>query len=283
MSRFTKNIIPKGQQQEKGLTIYHNPHTKLEAERVWEEDHYQIVSIDPSTKNLGIRIEKRYLDGKIETLVHERYGFVPLAKERRAQGLEPLKNPNKIELFPELYRDITLFLNKYEKLYRESHIVIIERQLDINYKCVRIAQHVISYFSLLLQNARLLPFIVEIDSREKFEQWKCPKNLNNAGKKQWIIKRMIQLCYYRNDEYSLEKLTELKKDDLADTIAQIDAWMHNVGLITELNDSRIHAILEDIDVEEIMKPKKKTRAAKSSGAKPKAKPEIKKENYNKFR
>ena len=249
---YQRNAIPNGQKQENVSYLVHHSHSQDEPLRDWKEPYLQIVSIDPSTKNLGFRIERRHPENKIETLVFERISFIPTAKERRKNGLEPLENPNKIEIIPTLYRDITNFLSQYINYYRETHIFIIERQLAKNYKCVRVAQHVISYFTILLADTPLFPLIIEIDNQEKFKRFMCPKGLNERGKKQWLIQRVIELCKFRDDDISYQTIirSKGKQDDYADTIAQIEAYcviaqlptfLHAPHLITSSSSSDLVA------------------------------------------
>jgi hypothetical protein len=247
---FSRNVIPQGQKQENVEFLEHHPHTYepepapgIVVEKPWHQEFIQkkleflqFVSIDPSTKNLGFRIEKRFADGRVEMKVLERISFIDTAKDRRKKGLEPLKNPNKIEIIPTLYRDITTYLNKYREEYLKSHVILIERQLDKNYKCVRVAQHVISYFCLLLADAPLYPDIIEIDSKQKYSQWGSPANLNETGKKQWLIARVMELCLYRKDytSYDLIVKSKGKQDDLSDTIGQLEAYCRLRGYSTVL-------------------------------------------------
>lgn len=247
---FSRNVIPKGQKQENVEYLEHHPHTYeirstpgMIIEKPWHReflekklDFLQIVSIDPSTKNLGLRIERRYPDGRVEMVVFERISFIDTAKARRKKGLEPLANPNKIEIIPTLYRDITNYLNKYREEYFKSHLILIERQLDKNYKCVRIGQHLVSYFSFLLADAELYPDIIEIDSKQKYTQFGTPSNLNESGKKQWLIARVLELCKYRKDysSYDLIVKEKGKQDDLSDTIGQIEAYCKLRGYPTIL-------------------------------------------------
>ena len=249
-----RNSIPKSQQPDKGPFISHCIHTRPETDRDWKEDYYQVVSIDPSTKNLGFRIEKRYKDGRIIPLAFERISFIQTAKSKRAEkraknkekegaesaapkeGKGRKEDPNKVEITATLYRDITQFLSRYRDLYFQSHIIIMERQLASNYKAVRVSQHVLSYFSILLADAPLLPLLIEVDSKLKSRQLGCPRGLNEYGTKQWLIRKALELCQIRNDLWSyhiiLQEKKMTKQDDYADTICQTEAWFDFMGLPT---------------------------------------------------
>src|SRR3990167_1462922 len=80
----------------------------------------QIVSIDPGIKNLAIRIEQRHSDGTIFPLVFEVYDA---------------KNDDMTIT----YTIITKILESLTDYFRDSHMLIIERQLPENYRTVRLS------------------------------------------------------------------------------------------------------------------------------------------------
>lgn len=234
---FHQKKVPKAQQPDKTPYTIHNPHTKPLTERHWPQDYYQVVSMDPSIRNFGLRIERRYLTGSIVPLAFSRTDFAPilkakdLAKLTQEQQDELKLKQQQSNVQSDLFRDVTTFLKQHLTLYLESHIFIIERQLPHNYKAVRLSQHVISYLSIVLADTPLLPMIVEVDSKLKSRQLSCPKGMNERQTKLWLIDKAKELSQLRGDTYSYDMIHKAKKkDDLADTICQVEAWFSFVGL-----------------------------------------------------
>ena len=214
MSHFTKKI-PKSQEPDKSLHTIYYPHTIPHTERKWTQDYYQILSIDPGKfKNFSYRIERRYHNGKIIPIVFDKIDFQNISQE----GTTTINNS---------YQVLTEFLNKYNKFYNDCHFFLIEKQLPNNYQAVRVSQHVISYFSLILHNKPLLPAIVEIDSRLKGKYLGAPKGLGDKQLKTWSIEKGRYLLNLRGDTFSLQVLDTFKnkQDDLCDTVCQIEALM----------------------------------------------------------
>lgn len=219
-----RNRIPKSQLPDKAPYTIHNPHSRPLSERTWPQDHLQIISIDPSIKNLGFRIEKRYYDGKIETLVLSRttFGVNSVVTETTANGSQQTVNT--------LFREISQFLNQFRELFPSTHIMIMERQLPQNYKAVRVSQHVLTEMMSRLTDLPLLPVIVEVDSKLKSRQLGCPKGLNERQTKLWLIEKALDLCSKRADDFSFGLISRSrKKDDMADVICQVEAWCSLVG------------------------------------------------------
>ena len=234
---FGRNkAIPKSQLPDKQpFTLYHPNNGRPESDRVWTQNYYQVVSIDPSIKNFGFRVERRHIvhhsgsisSGPIVPLSFQRIAFgpPPVKKKRNAEGklvpIEPEPDPNGPVT---LYSEVTDYLDQHMDAFLETHFFIIERQLPHNYRAVRIAQHVISYLLDRLKSAPLMPIILEIDSKLKSRQLGCPRGLNERQNKLWLISKALDLCRTRGDTASFNLITrEKKKDDLADTICQIEA------------------------------------------------------------
>lgn len=219
MAHFAKKI-PKSQQPDKGLHTIYYPHTIPHTERKWDQGYYEILSIDPGKiKNFSFRIEKRYHNGKIIPLVFDKIDFESIIQE----GTTTINNS---------YQVLTEFLNKYSKFYDDCHFFVIEKQLPVNYPAVRVSQHVISYFSIMMHNKPLLPAIVEIDSRLKGLYLGAPKGIGDKQLKTWSVEKGRYLLTLRNDTFSLQVLDffKNKQDDLTDTVCQIEALMVYWGL-----------------------------------------------------
>ena len=204
--------MPKSQKPFSNEFTAYNPHSINLENRNWT-DPIKVISIDPGIRNLALRVESRGIHGNypIKTLVFDMLHIKE--EERKLVG-------NVDQLF--LY--ITNFLDQYLKIFKESHIMIIERQLPTNYRAVRISQHIITYFLMNLKDLPQLAMIMEIDPKLKGRELGASKHLNERGIKVWSVEYSQSLLTKRQDWNGLEKLNKSKKkDDLADTICQIEA------------------------------------------------------------
>lgn len=202
-------------------TIYY-PHIKPVTERNWTQGYYQVASIDPARKNYAIRVERRYEDGRIEPIVFDKFSIESI----RFEG------PNNEIMINDAFQVLTRNLRQYDTYFNQCHFIIIERQLPQNYKATRIAQHSISYFSLLLQDNPLLPAIVEVDPKLKGKMLGAPRGITDKQLKSWAIEKGRELLNARGDVFSLGVLDHFnkKQDDLCDTICQIEAVFSCWGL-----------------------------------------------------
>lgn len=205
--------MPKCQMPDKNEFTAHFFHSIDLNNRVWP-DVINIISIDPGIRNLAIRVESRGLrdaNHSIKTLVFDK--------------LRISENDRKLEEnIDKLYSLVTDFLDQYLEIFKTCHIMIIERQLPMNLKAVRISQHIISYFMLHLKNIPSLPMIFEIDSKLKGRELGASTHLNERGIKQWSIDYCKILLEKRKDQVGIDILKKhKKKDDLSDCVCQIEA------------------------------------------------------------
>lgn len=188
--------------------------------------YYIIVSVDPAIDNLGFYVEKRYATGQVETLAMEKGKF------------KADTDPNTCS---SLYLEVMMFLDKYRHLYTECHFIIIERQFK--YQSARVMQQVIAYFMSLARNLVNLPFIVEIDSKVRLKQLKCPPGMNRPYQKKWIVEKVYWYLRQRGDQQALTFLDSMttKKDDVCDAVAQVEAFCILVQALplTRVNASQI--------------------------------------------
>jgi hypothetical protein len=211
---------PKTQAPDNNLFTLHYPHAyNLEKRnQEWEEHEFtQYISLDPAIKNLAIRVEKRYKNGKIECLFTDKYA--PLEDEK-------ITINNKEILSNKLYVNIINILSKLEQYFPETHYVIVERQLPQNIKATRVMQQIICFFMLSLQNKHYYASIIEVDPKLKGKMLGAPKGCRENELKKWAIVKALELAEMRNDEYTLKILNtkRLKKDDLADVLCQIEGF-----------------------------------------------------------
>lgn len=171
---------------------------------------FTIVSIDPAIKNLAFRIEKRYVQtGWIETVVWDKQNFYND------------DDPPQSQL---LYLRINQYLDRHHEQIKNADIVVIERQLAINYKSLRVYQHIISYFTFRYPNI----LCTDIDPHMKGFKLGAPKGISKPALKQWAVEEMYNLLLTRRDQHGLDTIDVWKKkkhklDDLADSLVQIEA------------------------------------------------------------
>lgn len=210
---------PVRQKQSKNpYTIHHIHDDESKREALWANlEFYDVISIDPGIENFCIRVERRFLTCQIIPLVFERIRF-------------QLEKDIETDMKSEIYSKVTNYLDQWKKIFLGCHFVVVEQQLPINYKAVRLSQHVITYFSLLLRNTGKYAYIIEISPKCKGSVLGCPSNLNNNGFKRWCIDKAIELLEMRGDKASLEKLMSQKKkdgssklDDMSDVTVQVEA------------------------------------------------------------
>ena len=217
---FTKKM-PKCQMPDKNEFTAHSFHTVDLNLRQWP-DVIRVISIDPGIRNLAVRVESR----GIRNNVHPIRGVV-FDKLRISEADRTLD-----ENVYKLYSLVSQFLDKYLDIFKTCHIMIIERQLPMNLKAVRISQHIISYFMFHFKNlVPNLPMIFEIDSKLKSRELGASTHLNERGIKQWSIDLCKSLLVKRQDYDGLEILEKHKRkaDDVADTLVQIEAFFSFQG------------------------------------------------------
>lgn len=206
--------VPKSESPDKSLyTIYHC-HNTIEPV-VWNNrtDYYRIFSIDPGRRNFCFRVERRDLiTGNITMELYEKIDLIGSKNDTRV-------------IIDYVYRNVIDILEKYKNIIIGCHLVIIERQLHINYKMVRFSQHVITCLMMMLKNNSIKTVIMEISPLLKTKQFGVRGKLGKKEVKDWSIEKAHELLTSREDIRSLDilKKAKSKKDDLADTVVQIEA------------------------------------------------------------
>ena len=162
---------PKLQAPDKNEYTVYNPHT-IDLSKRETGDVVKVISIDPGIRNLALRVETRGMTSNnhpIKTIVFEKLKITE--EDRRLAGNND-----------QLYFLMTQFLDKYREIFKTSDMLIIERQLPINYKAVRISQHIITYFLILFKDRMpLLPVVYEVDPKLKGRELGASKHLNERG------------------------------------------------------------------------------------------------------
>jgi len=210
--------IPKSQQPEKSLYVIHDPHDPG-YHRDWSDEPYlKFVSIDPGRTNFAIRVSLRPQKvGKIVPLLFDRVNFNDLITDDEVGTSR-------------LYTEITAWLDRERGRLESPHVVIIERQLPINYRTVRVSQHVLTYFLIACRNNAVRTLIFEVSPCLKGRMLGVPRGINEKQLKAWTVTTARAILTRREETSSLAILDqERKQDDLADTIVQEEALCKYLG------------------------------------------------------
>ena len=217
---------PKSESELKGVYIAHNPHTIPLENRKWE-NMIRVISVDPGITHYAIRVEERSIKnpGPIKTLLFDKVGL----KKEEQELNKDLVNP--------WFSYISNFLDQHIALFKTCHMVIIEKQLPVNYRAVRMSQHTLTYFMIHMKNISTLPMFFEVDPKLKGRELGATPHLNDRGIKLWAVEKARELLMDRNDKEGLAVLDRKdpktkrkeKKDDLSDTVCQIEAMFSVFG------------------------------------------------------
>jgi hypothetical protein len=225
-----KNQIPKSQLPDKCKYTEHYFHSKPKTDRIWSQKYIQVVSIDPAVKNLAIRIERWNFDKTIVPIFFNRFKL-----------LEEYKDTNDYNDYNLAFVSSLKLLKTLTPYFNETHIFVIEKQLPVNYKVVRISQHLITFIATTIVDNKFLASIYEVDPKLKGEIFGAGK-INEAGLKDWSVTESLKLLESRKDNASLEILQshinnkKSKGDDLADTIMQTCALFYHITQNTAVDN-----------------------------------------------
>ena len=187
---------------------------------------FYILSVDPGSTNLGIRIEKRFITGKIEAI------FFHVLNLRESE-------------FHEILTSVLNVLDDMMKWIKKCHIIIIEQQISkINPKITRVFERMLSYLIVKLERSRLNPKIFELDSKAVKRFFGMPRGKNKK------IKEYVAICSEKilergGDQESLDKLRGLSKalrNQLDDVVGQIETICQLEKYVTVLSSKNIQTL-----------------------------------------
>lgn len=195
------------------------------------KDVLTVVSIDPGEKHYGFRIERRYRSKTYPHLVEKVEGLVFCLVGYNRKIVDGKRTV--------LFEQINEFHERYKEYYPHVDILLVEHQVFINYKTVRIQQHAMTWFNAHYPHIS----IFDLRSQIKTQALGAPRHLNYDDRKEWDIAMAKQFLYYHACKASLQFLAEMvmqqKGDDVADTIVQIEGFFKAMGLpYTDLNISK---------------------------------------------
>jgi len=242
---------PKGEKADNSYFTVHDfqGRTEFEMDEIWlRRDHMIFISIDPGRVNLCFRIERRPITGKLESVEVLHHENVNFKQYERVNTIDGKKTQKQSHYVSQLYSKITAYIhNMREKINKEHsdefvdifdevNMVLIERQLEDNHKSSTVAQHLISIFQTLLYKSPMRPVICDVDSKMKTNVFVTRgKSLGKTERKHWAIEKALQLSFLRKDWISFHNIIHAvgdKRDDLADTIVQLEAMCKRLDLPT---------------------------------------------------
>ena len=210
---FPSKKTPKSQKPSNLPLYFHRFHTKEVGDYniLWEQDYRQLTTFDIGYENLCMRMSRRYFQPK---------RVDPLVFDKTHISIDPDQDNYQV-----LFRDIETWLDSARQEYFNTHVIIIEWQLPVNYNSVRISTFILSYFFFLLKDTPLLPIIVEMRSGFKDDYFPILKPLNQNARKSKCEEIGCELALTMGDRYSYDIITsgtsrkkKKKGDDYADTL-----------------------------------------------------------------
>jgi len=176
-------------------------------------EKWTMVIIDPGTENFAIRAEERSALTGIKTL-----------------WFDLVKIDSKDKANPDVYWNLNEYLIRMTKTVPNINIVVIEWQMAINYRTVRVSQHCVTFFDFYFRqrstSKRSLCRLVEIDPQMKTQVLGGPTGQKSSVTKKWSKYVASQLLCKRGDIKGLQTLEKnfSKRDDLSDTVALAEAY-----------------------------------------------------------
>lgn len=181
-----------------------------------------IGSIDIGIKNFAFRIEKRISETETEPLFFD---------------LQNFNSQNIItEVTPATLNQLSNWLNTLE-IMKVMDLLIIEKQVGKNVIALQLESYLLGYMTARIKyadpcyslNKELV--IISINPKLKGRMLGAPKSLVGKQIKLWAQDKAIEILTARQELWSLSVIgRNKKKDDLCDTIVQLEAfilWMKN--------------------------------------------------------
>lgn len=160
------------------------------------------------------------------------------------KNLDLTKNCDKnINLDPETFHNMNDVLDEYLDYFDHCTAIIIEKQMSFgkgknNPMAMKLGQHCYSYFTFKYGRTKT---IVDFPAYHKTQILGAPKvkgkpyksgktrwkAMDKKSRKKWSIEKAIEILTSRGEIDILDSLTTVKKrDDLADTLTQLQAFKY---------------------------------------------------------
>ena len=174
------------------------------------ETFIQIMAIDPGIKNCGVRIERRWSSGAVETVMLARLNFL----------ISDSAPTNTI-----YYTNAIKVLRNYLPIMELCQYILIESQLPINYDMVRMSSHIISFLMSHLANKGCRPLIYEVDTYFKSRILNAPPKMSKPELKKWCWEYALNLLKNRGDMEAYNTIKNAgKQDDMGDVVCYCEGF-----------------------------------------------------------
>ena len=208
MSYYNKQKPSKAEQPTKSPITIIWPHK--EPYKTIDRTVERVIIIDPGTRNFCIRCEDRNDRGKMKPNLFAKWDI--LVSDASGEDVYIVTS------------ELTRKLNSYKSMLECANLVLIERQLPINYQSTLIMQHVVTYFEILLADKKDLPIICLVDPQLK-SKILAKRRMTKTELKIWSPGEAIKWLMRQDDNWSVEIIEESKKkDDYADVIVMREAY-----------------------------------------------------------
>jgi hypothetical protein len=171
-----------------------------------------MASIDVGTKNFAIRIEYR----------HNYHETVPLWFDVNNFGQLGINR-----LTPYAMDGIIDYLSSIPVL-KHADIILIEKQVSMNTVCLQVESLLYGYFIKQIKDDVIKSSCMLVAVNSKLKGWmlQAPKSLTSKELKKWATDKAINILAKRDEDWSLSVIqSHGKKDDLCDTIVQLEAFL----------------------------------------------------------
>jgi len=122
------------------------------------------------------------------------------------------------------FQDIHDILDSYFLLWENTHVVLIEQQMQFkhnsNIKALKISQHIYSHFLIKYKHVHIL----EYPAYYKTQIFGAPMKLKKHERKKWAVEKVFDILHFKNMTHLIEKYK--KKDDLSDCILMCISYFY---------------------------------------------------------
>lgn len=214
----------------------------LEGEQQHSGTWNQIVAIDPGKKNLALVVERRHNTGQIETLAHT---LVELDQQQKTEQSSQSKDKGLKLRYDKLYVNIMDLVITHKDLLRNSHWILIEKQLPENTDACIVMTTCMTAILSVIADAPNRPYLALMSPMLKTQILAPGLKMDKRERKKWAVEYGRELANRANDVACQQLLACPRKyvyatktwkkttkcDDLADIKCMIEAFCVLQGLV----------------------------------------------------
>jgi len=183
-----------------------------------------IASFDPGFKNFAFIIEK-VDENKLRSKKSVALCGETILAKNKDLTYNCKKGPKNL-IDPQLFVNITQYLNTFEPLFDMVSVFLIEKQMSFgrntNAKALRISQHIVSWIT---ERYGTFKEIIDFPAFHKTQVLNAPKKMNKPQRKKWSSQIAFDIWKKRGDnERVIEMSGRGKKDDVSDCLLMCVAF-----------------------------------------------------------